>query len=82
MVSDAAEGTGVIEWLRKGWNRRSVLGSGLVAALGTGAALRGGLAGGHDPASARLGVADGHASGLAHHDHPHSHGAMSTVGEV
>jgi manganese oxidase len=70
----------VIEWLRKRRDRRSVLGSGLLAAVGTGALLRTGLAGEHDPA--HLGVAKGHGSASAHHMHGASHGAMTTVGEV
>jgi FtsP/CotA-like multicopper oxidase with cupredoxin domain len=58
-----------------------MLGSGLLAAVGTGAVLRGGLAGGQGPAPAHPGFAgDGAAS--PHGKHGVSHGAMSTVGEV
>jgi manganese oxidase len=70
----------VIEWLRKRRDRRSVLGSGLLAAVGTGALLRAGLASEHDPV--HLGVAEGHGSASATHKHGGSHGAMTTVGEV
>ena len=72
----------MIEWLWKRCDRRSVVGSGLLAALGTGVVLRGGLAGGQDPAPAHLGLADGHGAASTHHRHGVSHGAMSTVGEV
>ena len=71
----------MIEWLRKRRDRRAVLGSGLLAALGTGVVLRGGLAGGQAPAPAHLGSADGHGAASVQHNTA-SHGAMSTVGEV